>query len=65
MPTTIKDSVSSQLQPLKILISKSCQWVKSESIHEGSILQSDISRINEAACTFTGGRTDENSFKET
>jgi hypothetical protein len=66
MPKAITDSVSSQLQLLKILIRKSsCQWAKSESIHEGSTLQSDISSINEAACAFTGGRTDDNPFSET
>jgi hypothetical protein len=54
------------MQPLKILSRKSlCQWVESESIHGGSILQADISKKNEAASTFTGVRIGENPFKET
>jgi hypothetical protein len=64
--TAFKDSVSSQMQPLKILSRKSlCQWVKSESIYEGSILQSDISRKNEAASALRGVRIGETSFNET
>lgn len=64
--TAFKYPVCSQMQPLKILSRKSlCQWVESESIHGGSILQADISKKNEAASTFTGVRIGENPFKET